>query len=114
MARTNRPWGWFETLASGEGYLVKRLAINPHQRLSLQLHRHRQEHWHVLQGSGTVSINGEQLAAQPGDSFEVPCAGLHRAEAEAEGLLILEVQRGELLSEADIERFADDYGRCPG
>ena len=61
-----------------------------------------------------MSINGEHLAAQPGDSVEVPCAGLHRAEAGDEGLLILEVQRGELLSEADIERFADDYGRCPG
>ena len=52
MAITKRPWGWFETLAEGEGYLIKRLWIAPHQRISLQRHQHRQEHWYVALGGG--------------------------------------------------------------
>jgi len=109
--RTERPWGWFETLAQGEGYLVKRLCLHAGRRLSLQRHRHRCEHWVVVAGEGTIQC-GEQLQpAREGDSLFIPVGGLHRASAGSRGLEIIEVQRGELLCEDDIERFEDDFGR---
>jgi mannose-6-phosphate isomerase-like protein (cupin superfamily) len=117
-ARVNRPWGWFETLvaaspahAAGVCYGVKRLWIDPNARISLQRHLHRSEHWVVVAGSGLLECGEEATAAQPGTSLVVPVGAIHRASAGAEGLLIIEVQRGEQLREDDIERFADDYGR---
>jgi len=109
--REERPWGWFETLASGPGYLVKRLCVRAGQRISLQRHRHRSEHWVVVAGNGTLECNGIRLESNPGTALEVPCGAVHRASAGSQDLLIVEVQRGELLSEDDIERLADDYQR---
>ena len=88
MAITKRPWGWFETLAEGEGYLIKRLWIAPHQRISLQRHQHRQEHWYVALGGGSVTINDQDLEAPIGSTFDVPCGSIHRAEAGFEGMLM--------------------------
>ena len=110
--RIDRPWGWFETLAVGEGYLIKRLWIAPGLRISLQRHSHRSEHWYVALGGGYVTIASQQLEAQVDSTFAVPCGAIHRAQAGSEGMLIVEIQRGSLLIETDIERFADDYGRC--
>jgi len=112
QAICERPWGWFETLASGEGYLVKRLCIRAGQRISLQRHRHRLEHWVVVAGCGELHCDGASLTAGPGTTLLVPCGAVHRASAGGEDLLIVEVQRGALLSEDDIERLADDYRRC--
>lgn len=110
-SRSTRPWGWFETLASGEGYLVKRLCIASGQRISLQRHRHRSENWVVVGGSGVLELEGQRIAASPGTTLQVPQGAWHRAAAGTEDLLIVEVQRGALLREEDIERRADDYGR---
>jgi mannose-6-phosphate isomerase len=110
---SQRPWGWFETLAEGEGYKLKRLVIRSGQRLSLQRHRHRSEHWLVAAGCGSVWLEDHQQKLAPGDSVVIPVRCRHRAAAEGPGeLVIIELQRGQLLSEDDIERFADDYGRC--
>jgi len=109
--RSERPWGWFETLAIGEGYLVKRLCILAGRRISLQRHQHRCEHWIIASGHGTVDCEGSSLQASVGDSFTIPIGAMHRATAGSEDLVIIEVQRGELLSEEDIERFDDDFGR---
>ncbi len=110
--RVHRPWGWFETLATGPGYLVKRLLITADQRISLQRHRHRSEHWVVVSGSGVMECDGDGVAAVPGATLHVPCGGVHRAAAaEASDLEIIEVQLGPELREDDIERFSDDYGR---
>ncbi|MEB3199091.1 MAG: phosphomannose isomerase type II C-terminal cupin domain [Synechococcaceae cyanobacterium] len=111
--RSQRPWGWFETLGEGSGYRVKRLFLNPGQRLSLQRHSHRSEHWVVVSGRGRLTCDDALLPAEPGISLFIPTSAIHRAEAEADspGLEIIEVQRGDWLSEDDIERFADDYGR---
>jgi mannose-6-phosphate isomerase len=106
-----RPWGWFEPLGSGEGYLVKRLCIRAGQRISLQRHHHRCEHWVVVGGSGTLLCDTQSHEATPGFSLLIPCGALHRASAGDQDLLIVEVQRGALLSEDDIERIADDYQR---
>jgi mannose-6-phosphate isomerase len=109
--RTERPWGWFETLATGEGYAVKRLRILAGRRLSLQRHQHRCEHWIIASGSGRVTCEGTSLEVAAGDTLSIPVGSLHRAAAGAADLEIIEVQRGELLSEEDIERFDDDFGR---
>jgi mannose-6-phosphate isomerase-like protein (cupin superfamily) len=106
-----RPWGWFETLGSGQGYLVKRLCIRAGQRISLQRHRHRLEHWVVVSGSGVLHCNGADLEATAGSTLLVPCGAIHRASAGSEDLLIVEVQRGVDLREDDIERLEDDYQR---
>ena len=130
--RQQRPWGWFEILAVGDGYLVKRLCIHAGQRISLQRHHHRSEHWVVVAGQGELECEGKLIAAGPGTSLEVPCTATHRCSAGAIDLIIVEVQRSALIreasiqcseadierseadierSEADIERLADDYGR---
>ncbi|MFZ9946974.1 MAG: phosphomannose isomerase type II C-terminal cupin domain [Vulcanococcus sp.] len=106
-----RPWGWFEALGAGEGYLVKRLCIRAGQRISLQRHHHRCEHWVVVGGNGTLLCDATTVNAQPGTTLWIPCGAVHRASAGDQDLLIVEVQRGELLSEDDIERLADDYQR---
>ena len=106
-----RPWGWFEPLGSGEGYLVKRLCIRAGQRISLQRHHHRSEHWVVVAGTGSLLCATQTIGAEVGTTLLIPCGALHRATAGEHDLLIVEVQRGELLSEDDIERLADDYQR---
>lgn len=110
--RCLRPWGWFETLAEGEGYRVKRLVLHPGQRLSLQRHQHRCEHWLVAAGSGRLELDGIEQPLQSGSAATIPLGAVHRASAADDGLVIIELQRGAVLSEADIERLADDYGRC--
>jgi mannose-6-phosphate isomerase len=106
-----RPWGWFETLGQGEGYLVKRLGVRAGQRLSRQRHRHRCEHWVVVGGNGVLECDGSLITATAGTCLFIPLGAIHRATAGDQELLIVEVQRGELLREDDIERLADDYGR---
>jgi len=109
--RSQRPWGWFETVAEGENYRVKRLRLLAGRRLSLQRHRHRCEHWVVVAGEGTIEHDGVVIKAVVGTTLFIPVAGMHRASAGREDLEIIEVQRGTVLSEEDIERFADDFGR---
>ena len=107
-----RPWGWFQTLGSDHGYLVKRLCIHRGHRLSLQRHQHRLEHWVVVAGRGLLECNGSQIPAAAGTTLLVPCGALHRASATDQDLVLVEVQRGAWLSEDDIERVQDDYQRC--
>ncbi|MFM8526262.1 MAG: phosphomannose isomerase type II C-terminal cupin domain [Cyanobacteriota bacterium] len=113
MGRFERPWGWYETLAIGDHYLLKRLWIRAGSRLSLQRHRHRCEHWVVVAGDGVLENDGQVSAASVGATLFIAQGAIHRASAGAEGLEIIEVQRGSMLLEGDIERFADDYGRVP-
>ena len=107
----HRPWGWFEPLAAGKGYLVKRLQIEAGRRISLQRHRHRCEHWLVVAGNGILECEGRSLGAVVGSELFIPQGALHRAGGGDQALVIIEVQRGDDLREDDIERFADDFGR---
>ena len=109
--RVLRPWGWYEQLACGDEYLVKRLLIHRGQRLSLQRHHHRCEHWVVVAGDGVLQVGEEAITATAGTSVFIPQGAIHRAQGGLADLEIVEVQRGSLLSEADIERLADDFGR---
>ena len=107
-----RPWGFWELLAMGPRYKVKRLVVQPGQRLSLQYHHHRSEHWVVVQGEALVQRDGEILYLQPGEGCFIPIRGVHRiTNPGTEPLVIIEIQYGQC-DESDIVRLEDDYGRA--
>jgi mannose-1-phosphate guanylyltransferase / mannose-6-phosphate isomerase len=111
-ARVYRPWGWYESVDIGEGFQVKRLMVKPGQKLSLQLHHHRAEHWVVVQGEAKVTIGSHVQAVSKNESVYIPKEVQHRLEnCGADDLFLIEVQSGSYLGEDDIVRFEDSYGR---
>lgn len=110
--RDVRPWGTWEVLAVGVGYTLKRIVVSPGQRLSLQYHEFRAEHWTVVQGQAEAEIDGVSHALGAGEHVFVPLQAPHRVRNTGEGpLVLIEVQTGEYLDEHDIIRLSDDYGR---
>lgn len=110
--RDDRPWGSWEVLAGGETYAVKRIVVAPGGRLSLQRHRHRAEHWVVVEGEALVTRDHERIAVGAGQAVQLPLGCVHRVENPGSApLVFIEVQTGESLDENDIERLEDDYGR---
>lgn len=108
----NRPWGAWHVIDVNHGYKIKRIHVNPHSRLSYQTHDHRSEHWVVVFGVATCTIDGETFTAGPGESVDVPQGAKHRLANEADQeLVIVEVQHGGYTGEDDIVRYEDDYGR---
>jgi len=107
-----RPWGWYDSIESGEYFQVKRLHVKPGAKLSLQMHHKRAEHWVVVSGTATVT-NGEQIfSLEKGESTYIPLGAIHGLEnATNKTLEIIEVQSGTYLGEDDIIRFEDMYGR---
>lgn len=107
-----RPWGDWAVLDAAPGYAVKRIRVSPGGRLSLQRHRHRVEHWFIVAGRATVTRNAERLSLGVGEAVDFAMGDVHRVENdEAEELVFIEVQRGAILREDDIERLEDIYGR---
>ncbi len=107
-----RPWGRFEVLADAPTHKVKRLTVQPGQRLSYQRHAHRAEHWFVVEGTGSVTLDGVESPVEPGDAVDVALGAAHRIQnTGAVPLVFIEVQRGDSFAEDDIERLDDDYGR---
>lgn len=107
-----RPWGRWEVIAAGEGYVVKRITVKPDQKLSLQWHHHRGEHWIITQGSGDVTLGDEIKPVTKGDAIFIPKTVHHRMTNSGRELLeFIEIQMGDILDEADIERIEDIYGR---
>ena len=107
-----RPWGWYDSIDSGERFQVKRLHVKPGAKLSLQMHHKRAEHWVVVNGMATVT-NGEQtFNLNKGESTYIPLGVIHALENQTnKPLEIIEVQSGTYLGEDDIVRFDDIYGR---
>lgn len=111
--RVQRPWGWYETIVFGPGYLVKRIGVVPGGRLSLQYHHHRAEHWTVVTGTATVTRGEETLTLNPDESIYLPLGIHHRLENKTDTLVeIIEVQTGKILQEEDIVRVEDVYNRA--
>jgi mannose-1-phosphate guanylyltransferase/mannose-6-phosphate isomerase len=107
-----RPWGLFEILSEGIGFKVKKISVKPGASLSLQSHRHRSEHWVVVEGSAVVTIDKSVKALGPGQSTYVPSGSIHRLENQEKNMLtIIEVQIGSYLGEDDIVRYEDIYTR---
>ena len=105
-----RPWGNFERFTLNEPSTVKLITVNPNQELSLQQHEHRDEEWHMLSGSGHVTVGEVVTEVKPGDEFKVLRGQQHRVASGPEGLMFLEISFGQF-DEDDIKRFSDDYGR---
>lgn len=108
----NRPWGSYTVLQEGERYKIKKIEVKPLQKLSLQLHYHRSEHWIVVKGTAKVTIDENEKIVREGESIFVPKTSVHRVENPGKvSLEIIEVQVGEYLGEDDIIRLEDVYGR---
>ena len=107
-----RPWGYYTVLAEGKGFLTKMIQVNPGQKLSVQSHNHRSEHWVVLEGMAKVLLEGKEHILSPGHSIDIDVKEIHSLQNPYEEILkIIEVQKGDLLIEEDIVRYEDMYGR---
>jgi mannose-6-phosphate isomerase len=107
-----REWGSFQILADEQGYKVKKITVNPNQRLSLQLHTGRDEYWTIVKGVGWMHVSGNEYDVEVGDVVQIPKYQTHRIENnQPEDLVFIEVQLGDC-KEDDIIRIQDDYGRA--
>jgi mannose-1-phosphate guanylyltransferase/mannose-1-phosphate guanylyltransferase/mannose-6-phosphate isomerase len=110
--KVHRPWGSVQALEDGERYQVKRLVVKAGERLSLQMHHHRSEHWIVVRGSAKVTINDLIKTVHENESIYIPLGATHRLENPGKiPLELIEVQTGSYLGEDDIVRIEDDYKR---
>jgi mannose-1-phosphate guanylyltransferase/mannose-6-phosphate isomerase len=110
--KMHRPWGNYENLTEGPRYQVKRVVVKPGEKLSLQMHCHRSEHWVVVQGTGKITRGEEEIILTENESTYIPSNTLHRIENIGKlDLEIVEVQVGSYLGEDDIIRIDDQYGR---
>ncbi len=110
--RVYRPWGFYESLISGERFQVKRIVVTPGHQLSLQKHFHRAEHWVVVNGTAIVTRDGEEVMVRENESVYLPLGTVHRLTNPGRiPLTLIEVQSGAYLGEDDIVRFEDTYGR---
>jgi mannose-1-phosphate guanylyltransferase/mannose-1-phosphate guanylyltransferase/mannose-6-phosphate isomerase len=108
----HRPWGSYRSLAIGDRFQVKEILVRPGAQLSLQLHRHRSEHWVVVSGAALVTIGEEQKVVHENESVYVPVGTAHRlANPGKIPLRLIEVQTGGYVGEDDIVRLEDSYGR---
>jgi mannose-6-phosphate isomerase len=112
MISESRPWGAFHVLDEKPGFKVKRLTVIEGGRLSLQSHKHREEHWTVVNGTATVTVDDKVLELARGQSIDIPWGAKHRLENFGKGEVeIIEVQFGDYLGEDDIIRYEDVYNR---
>ena len=108
----NKPWGYYEVLDSQEGFLIKKIFVKTKEKLSLQSHKHRSEHWVVVRGSAKVTIDDNIYNLEMNESIYIPLGSKHRLENRGEkDLIITEIQIGDYLDEEDIIRYEDIYGR---
>ena len=107
-----RPWGDYESIDYADRFQVKRITVKPKERLSLQKHHHRAEHWIVVNGTALVTRGEEEFLLSENESTFIPIGTIHRLENPGKiPLELIEVQSGAYLGEDDIERFDDEYGR---
>ncbi len=110
--KVHRPWGTYETTDRGDRFQTKRIIVKPGEKLSLQMHHHRSEHWIVVRGTARVTINDRVQMLQENESTYIPVGATHRLENPGKiPLELIEVQCGGYLGEDDIVRFEDTYGR---
>jgi mannose-1-phosphate guanylyltransferase/mannose-6-phosphate isomerase len=107
-----RPWGAYETIDIEDRFQVKRITVSPLQKLSLQSHHHRAEHWIVVKGTARVTCGKKEFLLSENESTYIPIGTKHRLENPGKiPLELIEVQSGTYLGEDDIERYDDVYGR---
>lgn len=107
-----RPWGFYTVIAQGNGFQSKIIHVNPGQKLSVQSHNHRSEHWVILNGTAKVVLEGKELILSPGHSIDIPVKAIHSLQNPYnEDVEVIEIQKGDILLEEDIIRYEDMYGR---
>jgi len=107
-----RPWGWYKNIEEKEGYKVKIICVNVGQKLSLQSHNYRSEHWVIVKGNAKVQLGKNHIILNKNENIYIPINEHHRIENIGDELLLFtETQIGEYLGEDDIIRYEDDYGR---
>lgn len=112
MEEDHRPWGYYRVLADEADHKVKRIVVHPGQRLSLQRHHKRSEHWYIVQGEAIVTCGEKEISLEKGKSVDIPKGMWHRIKNPgSKDTVFIEVQTGSYLGEDDIERAQDDYGR---
>ena len=110
--RDHRPWGWFESLATGSRFQVKRIVVHPGAALSLQSHFHRSEHWIVVEGTARVTVDAEVKLISENESIYIPLGSKHRLENPGRvPMVLVEVQTGAYVGEDDIVRDEDMFAR---
>jgi mannose-1-phosphate guanylyltransferase len=108
-----RPWGKYDSIDNGERYQVKRITVKPGEKLSIQMHHHRAEHWIVVSGTANVTVDGKDTLLSENQSIYIPLGAVHALENPGKiPLELIEVQSGSYLGEDDIVRFSDRYGRA--
>ena len=108
----HRPWGTYTVLEDKDGYKIKRIEVKPHKRLSLQSHKFRNEHWIVVSGTATITLNDKTFILNQNESTYIKAGDKHRLLNDTnEPLIIIEAQVGSYTGEDDIERFDDDFSR---
>lgn len=108
-----RPWGKYDSIDNGERYQVKRITVKPGEKLSIQMHHHRAEHWIVVSGTANVTVDGKDTLLSENQSVYIPLGAVHALENPGKiPLELIEVQSGSYLGEDDIVRFSDRYGRA--
>ena len=107
-----RPWGKYDSVDIGDRYQVKRITVKAGEKLSIQMHHHRAEHWVVVSGSANITINDKTSLVTENQSVYIPVGAVHSLENPGKiSLELIEVQVGPYLGEDDIVRFEDRYGR---
>lgn len=107
-----RPWGFYTVISQGKGFLSKLIHVNVGQKLSVQSHEHRSEHWVIMSGKAKVILEGKEYILSKGHSIDIPLKAVHSLQNPYdEDLEIIEAQLGDLLIEEDIIRYEDMYGR---
>ena len=107
-----RPWGFYEVLADEPDHKIKRITVYAGERMSLQRHLRRSEHWYLIKGTAVITLDKKEISLRPGDSIDIPKGAVHRLRNSGKkDVVFIEVQRGDYFGEDDIERLEDDYGR---
>tara|TARA_R110002167_G_scaffold117721_4_gene293869 strand:- start:745 stop:2142 length:1398 start_codon:yes stop_codon:yes gene_type:complete len=108
----HRPWGTYQTVDLGGRHQVKRIMVKPGEKLSVQMHHHRAEHWVVVSGTAKVQNGEREILLTENESTYIPVGVVHALENPGKiPLELVEVQSGSYLGEDDIVRFSDRYGR---
>lgn len=108
-----RPWGSYEIILKSDKYQIKRIMVLKNQKLSLQSHKMRDEHWVMVVGTGTVNINDNVFTLKENEHIFIPKGSKHRISNDTENdIVFIEVQYGDYLEEDDIIRYEDIYGRA--
>ena len=107
-----RPWGSYDSIDNGKRFQVKRISVKPGEKLSVQMHHHRAEHWIVVSGTANVTIGDNMMIVSENESTYIPIKKKHKISNQTtKTLKIVEVQCGSYVGEDDIIRYEDVYGR---